>query len=152
AALYVNHPYGRPVIGWKHEIEALTREQLTDFYNHYYVPNNAILVVAGDVDVETVRKLAEETYGQVEAGPELAPRQRPKEPPAKTERTVTLADDRVSIPSFQQAWIAPASYSDERRLSDALSVLGEILGGSPRSRLHRKLVVEDRVAARVFAY
>jgi len=152
AALYVNHPYGRPVIGWKHEIEALTREQLTDFYNRYYAPNNAILVVAGDVDVETVRKLAEETYGKVEAGPELPPRERPKEPPAKTERTVTLADDRVSIPSFQQAWIAPASYSDERRLSDALSVLGEILGGSARSRLHRKLVVEDRVAARVFAY
>lgn len=152
AALYVNHPYGRPVIGWRHEIEALTREQLTDFYNRYYAPNNAILVVAGDVDAETVRKLAEETYGQVEAGPELPPRKWAQEPPVKTERTITLADDRVSVPSFQQAWLVPASYSDERRMNDALGILGEILGGSARSRLYRKLVVEDRVAASVSAY
>lgn len=152
ATLYVNHPYGRPVIGWRHEIETVTREQLTDFYNRYYAPNNAILVVAGDVDTETVKKLAEETYGKVPAGPELPPRVRPKEPPSRTERTVTLADDRVSIPSFSQAWIAPAAYSDERHLNDALAVLGEILGGSERSRLHRRLVIKERIAARVFVY
>lgn len=152
ATLYTNHPYGRPVIGWRHEIEGLTRQDLTDFYNRYYEPNNAILVVAGDVDVETVRKLAEETYGQVKSGQALPDRNRPKEPPVHTERTVTLADDRVTIPSFQQVWVVPASYSDERRMSDALAVLSEILGGSERSRLHRKLVLEDRLAARVFAY
>lgn len=152
AARFVNHPYGRPVIGWRHEIEALTREQLTDFYKRYYAPNNAILVVAGDVDGETVRTLAEETYGKVEAGPPLPPRDWPKEPPVQTERTVTLADDRVSVPSFQQSWLAPAEYSDEQRMSDALSVLGEILGGSERSRLHRRLVVDERIASSVFAY
>lgn len=152
AALYVNHPYGRPVIGWRHEIEGLTRENLREFYDRYYVPNNAILVVAGDVDVETVRQLAEETYGKIERGPDLPPRIRPIEPPAKTERTVTLADGRVSIPSFQQVWVAPAAYSEERHFNDALAVLGEILGGSERSRLHRRLVVQDRIAASVFAY
>jgi len=152
STLYVNHPYGRPVIGWRQEIENVTREQLTDFYNRYYVPNNAILVVAGDVDTETVKKLAEETYGKIERGPDLPERVRPKEPASRTERTVTLADDRVSIPSFSQAWIAPAAYSDERHLNDALAVLGEILGGSERSRLHRRLVINERIAARVFAY
>lgn len=152
ATLYVNHPYGRPVIGWRHEIEGVTREQLIDFYNRYYVPNNAILVVAGDVDTDTVRKLAEETYGKIPAGPELPPRVRPQEPLSRTERVVTLTDDRVSIPSFQQAWVAPAPYSEERHLNDALAVLGEILGGSERSRLHRRLVIKERIAARVFAY
>ncbi|GGA71461.1 peptidase M16 [Nitratireductor aestuarii] len=152
ATLYTNHPYGRPVIGWRHEIETVTREQLTDFYDSHYVPNNAILVVAGDVDTETVKKLAEETYGKVERGPDLPERVRPMEPPSRTERTVTLADDRVSIPSFSQAWLAPAAYSDERQFNDALAVLGEILGGSERSRLHRRLVIKERIAARVFAY
>lgn len=152
AALFVNHPYGRPVIGWRNEIEGLTREQLIDFYNRYYVPNNAILVVVGDVDAETVRQLAEKTYGKVERGPDLPERVRPTEPPARTERTVTLKDDRVTIPSFYQAWVAPAPYSEDRDLNDALAVLGEILGGGERSRLHRRLVIKDRTAARVYAY
>lgn len=152
AALYINHPYGRPVIGWRHEIEALTRQQLTDFYNQYYEPNNAILIVAGDVDVETVRALAEETYGEIKRGPELPERNRTEMPPVQTERIVTLRDDRVTIPSFQQTWVVPTYRSDEVRMNVALSLLSEILGGSERSRLHRKLVVEDKIAASVFAY
>ena len=65
AALYLNHPYGRPIIGWRHEIEALTRDDAIAFYKRFYTPNNAVLVIAGDVSPEEVRPMIEETYGKV---------------------------------------------------------------------------------------
>src|SRR4029079_5255069 len=61
AALYLNHPYGKPVIGWRHEIEQLTREDAIAFYKRFYTPNNAVLVVAGDVTADEVKALAETT-------------------------------------------------------------------------------------------
>src|SRR5271170_2522999 len=64
AALYLNHPYGRPVIGWRHEIEKLTRDDALAFYKRFYTPNNAIVIVAGDVTPEDVKADAEETYGK----------------------------------------------------------------------------------------
>src|SRR5690606_14092666 len=63
AALYVNHPYGNPIIGWEHEIRQLNRQDALDFYRAHYAPNNAILIVAGDVGADEVRALAEKTYG-----------------------------------------------------------------------------------------
>ncbi|WP_274426958.1 M16 family metallopeptidase [Chelativorans sp. YIM 93263] len=152
AALYRNSPYGRPVIGWMHEIEALTREQLIAFYDRYYRPNNAVLVVAGDVDVESVRELAEKTYGQLETGPELPPRERPTEPPARPEREVRLHDPRANLPSFTLNWFTPAYFSEQRETADALLVLSEILGGGERSRLHQALVVEQRIASAAGAF
>src|SRR4249919_3474784 len=79
AALYLNHPYGRPVIGWRHEIEQLDREGALEFYRRFYAPNNAILVVAGDVTADEVRTMAEETYGKVPRFAEIT-RLRPQEP------------------------------------------------------------------------
>src|ERR1700684_2311205 len=69
AALYLNHPYGRPVIGWHHEIEKLGREDALAFYRRFYAPNNAILVIAGDVDAKDVRPMVEQTFGQVAPQP-----------------------------------------------------------------------------------
>src|SRR5437879_1112870 len=98
AALYLNHPYGRPVIGWRQEIEQLTREAALAFYGRFYTPNNAILVVAGDVSVAEIKALAEETYGKVPQVAQIAPRARPQEPVQEAPRTVTLADqDRKSV-------------------------------------------------------
>src|ERR1700737_4880877 len=77
AALYLNHPYGRPVIGWRHEIEQLDREDALAFYRRFYSPNNAILVVGGDVTVDEVRKLTEETYAKVPRVTQTKPRRRP---------------------------------------------------------------------------
>src|SRR5499433_2614456 len=71
AALYLNHPYGRPVIGWHHEIEKLSREDALAFYRRFYAPNNAILVVAGDVTVDEVKKLATATYGALKPNPAI---------------------------------------------------------------------------------
>ncbi|WP_309083864.1 pitrilysin family protein [Chelativorans sp.] len=147
STLFQNHPYGRPVIGWMDEIKALTKDQLTAFYNRYYRPNNALLVVAGDVDTATVRRLAEETYGKLERGPDLPPRIRTKEPEPKVERIAVLRDERVSLPSFSRSWFGPATFSADGRDADALLLLSVILGGSERSRLHQELVVKKQIAS-----
>ena len=103
AALYLTHPYGRPVIGWKHEIEALTREDALAFYERYYTPNNAVLVVAGDVTPDEVRALAEETYGKVARRADPGERLRPREPEPRAERTVSMSSPRVQQESVRTA-------------------------------------------------
>ncbi len=147
AALYQNHPYRVPVIGWMHEMEQLNRIDATSFYDRYYAPNNAILVVAGDVEPGEVRALAEKTYGTLAAGPALTPRARPQEPEQNTKRTVELADPRVSLPSFQSFWVVPSYTTSKDGEAEALDLLSEILGGGLRSRIYQKLVVEQGIAS-----
>ena len=152
ATLYQNHPYRIPVIGWMHEIEQLNRADAIEFYQRYYAPNNAVLVVAGDVDADAVRQLAEETYGAVPRGPDLPPRIRPTEPEQNTARTVTLSDPRVSTPSFRKAWVVPSYTTAEDGEAEALDLLSEILGGGPRSRAYEALVVEQGIASSAGAW
>ncbi len=109
AALFLNHPYGRPIIGWRHEIEKLNRDDALAFYRRFYTPNNAILVIAGDVGPDEVKELAEATYGKVAPVAEIGPRQRPQEPPPVAPRQVTLADPRVEQPSLQRSYLVPSS-------------------------------------------
>ena len=85
AALFVNHPYGRPVIGWEQEIGKLNREEALAFYRRFYAPNNAIVVIAGDVTPEEVRALAEKTYGAVPKNDAIRSRSRPREPEPRAE-------------------------------------------------------------------
>src|SRR3984885_10309124 len=108
AALFLNHPYGRPTIGWRHEIEKLTRDDALAFYKRFYTPNNAIVVVAGDVTPDEVKADAEETYGKVPVRTAIAPRLRPTEPVQEAPRTVTLADPRVEQPSVSREYLAPS--------------------------------------------
>ncbi len=147
AALYIQHPYGVPVIGWKHEMEKLGRDDAISFYERHYTPNNAVLVVAGDVDADEVRGLAETTYGAVprRAGP--GPRRRPMPPPVMSERFVRLADEQVSQPSVRMAWTAPSYTTAPKGDAEALDVLSEILGGGSTSRIFRRLVVDKKLAA-----
>ncbi|MFP1633040.1 M16 family metallopeptidase [Zhengella sp. ZM62] len=152
ATLYQNHPYRIPVIGWKQEIEKLNRADAIEFYTRYYAPNNAVLVVAGDVTPEEVRALAEETYGQVPRGPDLPPRLRPQEPEQNTARVVTMRDPRVTVPSYQVNWVVPSYNTDEGLEAEALDLLAEILGGGTRSRLYQELVVKRGMAASVGAW
>ncbi len=152
ATLYQNHPYRIPVIGWEHEIEKLNRVDAIDFYQRYYAPNNAVLVVAGDVDAEQVKRLAEATYGKIPRGPELPPRLRPTEPEQNTKRTVTMSDPRVSTPSVRKAWVVPSYTTAEPGEAEALDLLSEILGGGPRSRAYEALVVNEGIASGVGAY
>jgi zinc protease len=152
ATLYQNHPYRFPVIGWMHEIEALNRDDAIDFYRRHYAPNNAVLVVAGDVDAARVRELAGETYGKVAHGPELPPRLRPREPEQNTRRTVTLQDARVGVPSFSKRWLVPSYTTAEPGAAEALDILSEVLGGGMRSRLYQELVVKQGIASSAMAY
>jgi zinc protease len=146
AALYVNHPYGKPVIGWRPEIEKLNREDALAFYERFYGPNNAVAIVAGDVDPEEVRKLAEQTYGKIERRFETKPRVRPQEPPPAAMRTVTLFDPQVEQPTLQRTYLVPSATTAKRGESEALEVLAHILGGGNNSRLNRVLVEEKGLA------
>jgi zinc protease len=152
AALYLNHPYGRPVIGWRHEIEKLTREDALAFYRKFYTPNNAILVVAGDVTADEVKKLAEETYGKVARVSELPPRKRPKEPDQRSVRTVTLSDPQVAQPSLQRSYLVPSAATAKPGEAEALEVLSHILGSGSNSRLYRRLVAEKPIATSAGAW
>jgi zinc protease len=146
AALYLNHPYGRPVIGWRHEIEKLDREDALAFYRRFYTPNNAILIIAGDVTPDQIRALAEEIYGKVPRVAEVKTRLRPQEPVQEAARTVTLADPRVNQPSVSRYYLVPSSTSAGPGESEALEVLAHILGRGSNSRLYHTLVFESAIA------
>ncbi len=146
AALYLNHPYGKPVIGWHPEIEKLNREDALAFYSRFYTPNNAVVVVAGDVSAEEVKKLAEQLYGPIPRRAELGPRMRPQEPEQRSVRTVTLADARVEQPTMQRYYLVPSSTTAKRGESEALDVLAHVLGGGANSRMYQSLVVQQGLA------
>ena len=146
AALYLNHPYGRPVIGWRHEIETLDRDDALAFYRRFYSPNNAIVVVAGDVTPDEVKTDAEATYGKVADRAPTNLRQRPMEPQPEGPRTVTLADPRVEEPSVSREYLVPSETTAKSGESEALEVLANVLGSGENCRLYRKLVVEQGIA------
>jgi zinc protease len=146
AALYLNHPYGRPVIGWRPEIEKLNREDALAFYRRFYTPNNAVVVIAGDVTADEVRPLVEKTYGKVAKRTEIGPRRRPQEPPPVAVRQVTLADPRVAQPSMQRSYLVPSSTTAKEGQSEALEVLAQVLGSGETSRLYRALVIDQHLA------
>jgi zinc protease len=146
AALYLNHPYGRPVIGWHHEIEQLTREDALAFYQRFYTPNNAVVVIAGDVTAEDVKPLAEKTYGAVKPRAEIGPRMRPQEPTPVAVRQLTMADPRVTQPSLQRSYLVPSSTTAAAGEAEALDVLAQVLGAGETSRMYRALVVDQNLA------
>jgi zinc protease len=147
AALYLNHPYGRPVIGWHHEIEKLGREDALAFYRRFYAPNNAILVVAGDVDAAEVRPMVERTFGLVAAQPGIPEKRlRPQEPEPVAPRTVTLADPHVEQPSVKRYYLVPSAATAAPGESPALDVLAQLMGGGSNSYLYRALVVDRPLA------
>ena len=135
AAQFLNHPYGTPIIGWKHEIEALSRQDALDFYSLYYAPNNAILVVAGDVDPAAVKQMAEAHYGPLKPSAGIPERARPSEPPQLAERRMTLRDARVSDPYVIRSYLAPERDPGDQKKAAALTILAELLGGSGTTSL-----------------
>ncbi len=147
AALYLAHPYGIPVIGWEHEMAKLSREDAMHFYKRYYAPNNAILVVAGDVTPEEVKELAEKTYGKVPANPDVDGRARPQEPGHIAARRLVLKDPRAGNASFHRYYLAPSYTSAKPGEAEALDLLLKIVADGATSRLYKKLVVEDKIAA-----
>ncbi len=135
AAQFLNHPYGIPIIGWKHEIVELSRQDALDFYGLYYAPNNAILVVAGDVTPDAVRAMAEAHYGPLKPSEGITPRVRPSEPPQIAERRLTYRDARVSQAYMIRSYIAPERDPGDQAKAAALTILAELLGGSGTTSL-----------------
>ena len=144
ATSYINHPYGRPVIGYEHEIRTIPRDALAAFHASHYAPNNAILMLSGAVSAEDALRLAEQHYGAIPAK-QIAPRKRPDEPLPVAERRLSLRDPRTAEPSVSRAWLAPSFVStgllpDGTRHALGLEVAAHILGGGPGSRLYAALV------------
>ncbi|MGB3244301.1 MAG: pitrilysin family protein [Sulfitobacter sp.] len=152
AAQYLNHRYGVPIIGWKHEIEALDLEDTLAFYETYYSPNNAILVVSGDVEPDAVRALAETYYGVIPANPDLPKRVRTQEPPQTAERRLIFRDARVAQPYLSRSYIAQERDPGEQEKAAALTLLANILGGGTTSFLTEKLQFDTQVATYTAAY
>ena len=153
AAQYMNHPYAIPVIGWRHEMEALDREDALAFYERFYAPNNATLVIAGDVSPDEVRALAEKHYGPLDPSEGITPRDRPQEPPQLAERRLTLADERVSEPYVIRTYLAPERDPGNQTEAAALTVLAELLGGSGQtSVLARALQFDTQTAVYASAF
>ncbi len=152
AALYRNHPYGTPNIGWRHEIAALDRDDALAFYRRYYAPNNAVLVVAGDVEPEAVLALAREHYGPLAPTEGLEARVRPQEPPSRAARRLTYADPRVAQPYLIRSYLAPERDSGDQEEAAALVYLAEVLGGSgATSVLGRALEFDSQIAVHTSA-
>ncbi|MCB9979378.1 MAG: insulinase family protein [Rhodospirillales bacterium] len=152
AALYVNHPYGRPVIGWLSEMEKLNWTTAKKFYDKFYAPNNAILVVSGDMTAERLRPLVEKTYGALPPLKKAPSRKRPEVPPLMGAQLLTYRDPAIRQPVLQRLYRVP-SWRQSKQESLALEVLEEILSGGPSTRLYKALAVDSKKVSSVsFSY
>jgi zinc protease len=153
ASQFLNHRYGVPIIGWKHEMETLDMDDALSFYDLYYSPNNAILVVAGDVQPDEVLALAQEHYGPIPMEPDLPERFRTQEPPQTAERRLIFEDPRVAQPYVTRSYLAPERDAGAQEDAAALTYLADLLGGSPfTSALGIALQFETSTAVYVGAY
>jgi zinc protease len=145
AALHLSHPYGRPVIGWEAEIKRIGRAEALDFYQHHYAPNNATVIVAGDVNPDDVLKLAQQKYEPVMAR-NLAPRMNEPAPPRLAPARLNFAIAGTNLSRFIRFYRVPGYVGSPRGTAEALEVMAEILGGGATSRLYRTLVVDRKLA------
>lgn len=152
AAQYLNHPYGTPIIGWRHEMVNLDLDDALAYYRQFYSPNNAVLVVAGDVLPDNVLALAQEHYGPIPRNEALPERVRPSEPPQMAERRISFSDPRVAQPYVMRTYLAPERDSGDQRKAAALTLLSEVLGGSQTAVLPQKLQFEEKRAVYAGAF
>jgi zinc protease len=131
------------VLGWAHEMAGLTLQDAATFYHRYYAPNNAVLVVAGDVTADEVRRLAEATYGKNKANPAVARRVRPKEPPDVAPRRVVMTDERAGAPVLLRYYRVPSYASAAPGGAESIELLAWIMGGDDTSRTYRRLVEQQ---------
>lgn len=152
AAQFLNHRYGVPIIGWQSEMVSLDLDDALTYYRMNYAPNNAILVVAGDVRPDEVRALAETYYGAVPANPDLPERARPQEPRQMAERRLLMEDPRVAQPYISRSYLAPERDPGNQEKAAALTLLGELLGGSSTSVLNQRLQFDQKLVVQTGAW
>ena len=152
AAQFLNHRYGVPIIGWRHEMVDLSLDDALTFYGHHYGPNNAILIIAGDVDPAEVRGLAETYYGVIPANPAIIARERPQEPPQTAERRMVFEDPRVAQPYVSRSYLAPERDSGDQKPAAALMLGAALLGDGQTSVMTQKLQFEEKSAVYATAF
>jgi zinc protease len=145
AALHMSHPYGRPVLGWAEEVRRIDKMSAQDFYKHHYAPNNAALIVAGDVTPEQIRVMAQAEFGKVAARP-LQPRSEFSEPPRLTETRMTLVRPDIQVPLFQRIYRVPSYAQASPGQAEGLETLAQVMGGDQTATLYRVLVEEKKLA------
>ena len=149
ATAFMASPYRRPIVGWMSDLEAMTPQDARAFYERWYVPANAAVVVAGDVDVAQVRKLAEATYGTIPARPVPVgkPRQEPAQAGIRRIEHKAPAEQGYTALSFKVPQFRSFEPGVENDEALALTVLAAVLDGYPGARLDRALTQgPDRVA------
>jgi zinc protease len=152
AAQYLNHPYGTPIIGWRHEMVNLDLDDALAYYEQFYSPNNAVLVVAGDVEPDEVLALAQQHYGPIPRNEALPERVRRSEPPQMAERRISFSDPRVAQPYVMRTYLAPERDPGDQRKAAALTLLAEVLGGSQTAVMPQKLQFEEKRAVYAGAF
>jgi zinc protease len=145
ANLFLNDSSRVPTIGWESEIRKLGTADALAFYRDWYMPNNAVLIVAGDADAADVRRLAEKNFGKLPARTP-PPRIRLEEPEHRAAIRLEMKSQRVAQPSWRRYYPAPSYRAGATQHAHALQVLAEILGGGMGSRLYRSLVLKDGIA------
>jgi len=148
AMLYRNHPYHTPLIGWMHEMEALSREDVLAFHKQFYHPANAVLVVAGDITHKELEALAEKYYGTLSAGEKYVRHWR-SEPPQRASRHISMTHVNVNEPQLTRSYVAPSVNTQDKAQVMPLYLLAQILGGGESSRLYQSLVVNQKIATNV---
>ena len=153
AAIYLNHPYGIPIIGWRHEIEQLNLEDTLAFYSEYYSPSSAIVIVAGDVTPTEVKELAIKHYGALKPNVDFKERRRNIEPPHLAERRIVFEDKRVSQPYVIRTYLAEERNPGDQKKAAIYTVLAELLGGNETtSVLGKALQIDTKKALYTSAF
>lgn len=145
AALFVNHPYGSPVVGWLQEVDSLERDNVKRFYQDHYAPGNAVLVVSGDVTAGKLKPMAEKIFGTIPSR-DVAERKWADVPPLLADSRLVLHHPSIRQPMVNRLYRVP-SYGMNKDESLALQVLESILDGGAAARLYKTLVVEQKMAS-----
>jgi len=142
-----NHPYSWPVIGHMEDLTAATQQDVVEFFKKYYAPNNASLVIAGDIDLDRTRALVEKWFGEFPRGAFVEP----VAPPAAmlTEVKRQTITDQVSLPRVYLGWLTPRIHAPG---DAALDVASSVLTGGKNSRLYKRLIYEEQMAQDVSAF
>ena len=146
--LYPNHPYGMPIIGWMHEIESYTAEDVRNFYKKYYAPNNAVLVITGDVSFDKALELAKKHYGPLEPSHNL-PERNWTELPANLVEGLTqkliFTDPQIRQTYWQKTFLVPSEPMDQKRAM-ALDLIEEILSSGQAAPIYKTLIQDKALA------
>ena len=150
AALYMNHPYRKPIIGWEHEIKNLSLDDVMKFYKKYYAPNNAIIVICGDVNLDDVVKIAKKYFGPIKPS-KMEKRAWTDEPTQHAPRKITLNSKNTAIPVFERHYLVP-TYTKSKKESLTLEVFSEIFGNSSTGMLFDEFVKNKKLATSASVY